>query len=114
MAGGTYRVPREFKDEDRWFRFFTKIQLLIVGIGAAISAIFWLILSPFHLYVLALIITVVVLAASALLAFLPMPNSKYMYGGGFPIYKIVLRLVNKLYLSDKVIYIKHGLTEEDK
>jgi len=112
MANGTYRVPREFKDEDKWFRFFTKIQLLIVGIGVGICILLFIILSPFKLYIPALILSVIVMSLSGLLAFLPMPQNKYMYGGGFPIYKIVLRIVNKWLLSERVVYVKDCV--EDK
>ena len=113
-ANGTYRVPREFKDEDKWFRFFTKTQLLIVGVGAGISAVIFFIFSLLELFVPALIITVIVMALSGLLAFLPMPNNKYMYGGGYPVYVIVLRLVNKLFIAEKCIYVKYDESEEDK
>ncbi len=31
MAGyGVYQIPREFKDEDKWFKYFTKKQAIIV------------------------------------------------------------------------------------
>ena len=31
MAGhGVYQIPREFKDEDKWFKYFTKKQALVV------------------------------------------------------------------------------------
>lgn len=114
MALGTYRVPREFKDEDRWFRFFTKTQLLIVGIGLAISVILFLIMSPFHMVIPALIISVIVLTICGLLAFLPMPTNKYLYGGGYPIYVIVLRLYRKVFVAKKVVYTKNIPEEEVK
>ena len=106
MAFGTYKVPREFKDEDRWFRFFTKTQLLIMGVGAGISAAFFLLFSIIGLFVPALILTVIIMALAGLLAFLPMPNNKYLYGGGFPIYVIVRRLFMKLFIRPKSLYIK--------
>ena len=31
MAGhGIYQIPREFKDEDKWFKYFTKKQAIVV------------------------------------------------------------------------------------
>lgn len=112
MAYGTYRVPREFKDEDKWFRFFTKSQLLIVGIGAGISALLFFIFGLFGLFIPALILSVIVLTLAGLLAFLPMPNNKYMYGGGYPLYVIVQRLINKLFLSKKIVYTKFESEDE--
>lgn len=29
-ASGVFRVPREFKDEDKWFRYFNKKQALVL------------------------------------------------------------------------------------
>ena len=29
-ATGVFRVPREFKDEDKWFRYFNKKQALVL------------------------------------------------------------------------------------
>ena len=108
MAGlGTYRVPREFKDEDKWFRFFTKTQLLIVGVGLGICALFFIIMSPFGLIVPAIILSVIVLTICGLLAFLPMPSNKYLYGGGFPIYVIVMRILRKIFVTKKQIYLKN-------
>lgn len=112
MANGTYSVPRQFKDEDKWFWIFTKIQLLIVGIGAGIGLLFFLILAPFKLYIPAVIVTVFSLTISGLLAFLPMPASKYLYGGGVPLYVVAFRLVNKLFISKKILYVKN--MPEDK
>lgn len=113
MAYGTYRVPREFKDEDRWFRFFTKTQLLIMGVAVGICAILFLIFSVFGLFVPALILSVVVLALAGLLAFLPMPDNKYMYGGGYPVYVIAMRLINKKFLAKKQLYTKFDESEDE-
>ena len=114
MAYGTYRVPREFKDEDRWFRFFTKTQLLIMGIGVGICAIFFLIFSIFGLFIPALILSVIVLSLAGLLAFLPMPDNKYMFGGGYPVYVIALRLFNKKIIAKKIIYTKFEESEDEQ
>lgn len=112
MAFGTYRVPREFKDEDRWFRFFTKTQLLIVGVGVAICAIVFIIFSLIGLFIPALIISVIVLCIAGLLAFLPMPNNKYLYGGGYPVHVIAKRLMNKMFINKKRLYIKFETEDE--
>ena len=109
---GVYRVPREFKDEDRWFRFFTKTQLLIMGVGVGICAILFLIFSLIGLFIPALILSVVVLSIAGLLAFLPMPDNKYMYGGGYPVYVIAKRLINKKFIAKKQVYVKFEAEDE--
>lgn len=34
-ATGVFRVPREFKDEDKWFRYFNKKQAVVMVIKRA-------------------------------------------------------------------------------
>ncbi len=114
MAIGVYKVPREFKDEDKWFRFFTKIQLFIMGIGIALSALVFLICSVVKMYRVATVITVINLIVCALLAFFKMPENKYMYGGGYPAYQILLRLIKKHFLDPKQVYIREFDREEIK
>lgn len=111
MAMGVYRIPREFKDEDKWFRFFTKTQLLIMGIGVAICAVFFFIFAPFKIYAIPIIISVFVLLVCGLLAFFTMPENKYLYGGGYPAYQIILRLLRKFFIFKKQIYIKRDAQE---
>lgn len=110
---GVYRVPREFKDEDRWFRFFTKTQLLIMGVGVGICAILFLMFSLVGMFIPALILSVVVLSVAGLLAFLPMPDNKYMYGGGYPVYVIAKRLINKKFITKKQVYVKFEAEDEE-
>ena len=115
MAGiGTYKVPREFKDEDKWFRFFTKTQLFIVGIGLGICAVIFLIFSLVGMLIPPLVISSIIMPLAGLLAFLPMPNNKYIYGGGYPLYVVVRRLINKKFLQQKVVYVKQDESEGTK
>ncbi len=114
MALGVYKVPREFKDEDKWFRFFTKTQLFIMLIGLAISVVFFLIFGAIHATKLAVILSVFVLLVCALLAFFKIPESRYLYGGGYPAYQILLRIIRKYFVEKKQIYIKNIRQEEDK
>lgn len=111
MANGVYGIPRKLKDEDKWFKFFTKIQLMIFGIGVAISLVFAVLLFPLKAYHLWVVLTVIVLVLAGFLALVPMPNSRYLYGGGYPLYVIVIRLINKI-ISKKRLYIKNYDAED--
>ena len=111
MALGVYRIPREFKDEDKWFRFFTKTQLLIMGIGVAICALFFLIFGSFGLYRIAIVFSVFVLMVCGILAFFNIPDSRYLYGCGYPVYVILMRLIRKYFMQKKQIYIKRYVKE---
>ncbi|AOZ97833.1 PrgI family protein [Butyrivibrio hungatei] len=112
MANGTYDIPRELKDEDKWFKFFTKTQLFIFGIGLLIAAFFAFIFVPMGLIPVAIVIAVITLSIAGVLAFFPMPNSKYLYGGGYPLYIIVLRLLTKFF-GKKKLYLKNYDSEEN-
>lgn len=112
MANGVYEVPRELKDEDKWFRFFTKKQLFIVGIAVGICGFLFAILTGLGLFVLALIISVVILVLAIFYAFFIMPDNKYLYGGGYEISTLIMRLINKKVISRKVIYVKFDSEEE--
>ncbi len=114
MALGVYRITREFKDEDKWFRFFTKTQLLIMGIGVGISAVFFLIFSRFGQYRIPIIISVIVLLICGLLSFFTVPESRYLYGCGYPAYQIIIRLFRKYFVNKKKIYIKRNIKEDSK
>ncbi len=111
MALGVYKVPRKLKDEDKWFRFFTKTQLFIMMIGIAISAVFFFIFGLVKAYRIATVFSVFVLLVCALLAFFKMPESRYLYGGGYPAYQILFRLIKKYFMSKKQVYIKNKRQE---
>ncbi len=106
MADGVYSIPRELKDEDKWLKFFTKTQLMIFGIGVLIVILFGLVLMPLGAYHLLTVLGVIILTIFGILAFVPMPPSRYLYGGGFPLYVIVLRILNKM-ISKKKLYLKN-------
>ncbi len=109
---GNYKIPKQFKDEDRWFKFFTKKQLLILGIGIALSMAVLAITSAIHLTGIGIICLVLNLAVSACLAFVPMPADRYLLGGGYPLLTIVLRLINKYLIEPKVLYVKNYEKQE--
>ncbi len=42
-AIGVFRIPREFKDEDKWFRYFNKKQAIILVLtGRGITLDQWI------------------------------------------------------------------------
>lgn len=107
MALGSYRIPDEFKDEDKYFKFFTKTQLLALlvalGVGIGFLALFSSIgLMPVGLTLLIL----VVLSAGACVMF-PIPEDKYLIGGGEKLYVVVVRVINKKLPMNKVIFVKN-------
>ena len=105
-ATGVFRVPREFKDEDRWFRYFNKKQaatLLLTGLvdyrlimtgashGITIPAI-----------VAAILLTLV--TGGLVMIHLPV-DVMFLTGGGITLDQWIFRVI--LRKSKKVIYTKN-------
>lgn len=105
-AIGVFRIPREFKDEDKWFRYFNKKQatvlvltglldyrLIMVGAshGITIPAI-----------VAAALLTLVI--GGMVLIHLPV-DVMFLTGGGITLDQWIFRVI--LRKSKKVIYTKN-------
>ena len=108
---GSYRIPKELKDEDKWFKFFTKKQLLIVGSGLALSIVIVGFFYGMHLLPVGVMMAEVVMLLSAGIAFVKIPTDKYLIGGGYPVSQILIRLVLKRLPGHRVLYVKNY--EED-
>ena len=104
---GTYSIPKEFKDEDKWFRFFTKKQLIYAGVGVAMVIGVMTVSKALGVTGVGICISEVIVLADGIIAFITMPTERYLIGGGYPLSTIVLRLVRKKLPSNKVLYIKH-------
>lgn len=117
---GNYQIPKEFKDEDKWFRFFTKFQLALFGIAVGISIVILLITSAIHLLPLGVILTEILVGAALVFGFIKLPQDRYMIGGGYPLRTIAIRLLTKNFRKNKKIYVKNydeakqkpGISEE--
>ena len=108
MALGIYNIPKEFKDEDKWFKFFTKVQLIYMVVAGVISAVLLKLFSFLHLTYLGIFLSVAVFLCAIAIAFVPIPTARYMFGGGSKLSRIVARLVWKFVLGHgKDIYIKN-------
>lgn len=110
MADLREEVPREFSDDERWYRYFTRksiFALLIMGVlSMGIIKFFNFIgLQLIGIYV-ALILTCVVMAA----IMLPIPEGDCLHGSGCTCDIILMRL----YVRHKkqYIYIKNLEVEE--
>ena len=104
---GTYQIPKEFKDEDKWFKFFNRKQLFITfgGILLCIPPV-W-IFYKLGIMQIGLCIGEVILLGTLLLAFLPLPNDRFLIGGGFMLNQIVWRLIVKSRRRNKILYVKN-------
>ena len=103
---GKYRIPREFRDEDKWFRFFTKQQLIYVAVAIAIDLVLIMTTLSLHMLGIGVALSVVTLVVTMFLAFFVIPPDKYLVGGGYRITIIILRLFYRRLPQNRVLYVK--------
>jgi hypothetical protein len=112
MALGSYKIPKEFKDEDKWFKFFTKRQLIYAAAIIFIDVNVVKFTHLFHLEVLGIIVAILVTLILGGMAFITMPADKYLIGGGMSLESLILRLFLKYQPSNKKIYVKNYEKEQ--
>lgn len=111
---GKYKVPGELKDEDKWFRFFTKNQLVAALVVLIVDWRLIVFTSKLHIVIIGFIIAILLTIVSALVILCKMPSNKHLYGGGFGLHILLLRVLNrKLRKKNKVVYTIAMEYEED-
>lgn len=107
MAGfGESRVPHDIlSDEDKWFKFFTKVQLLGIAVFAFIGFIFFKGLSLLGFTMAGIGCLIICTGIGALLMMVRMPNSRYLTGGGSYIWEIITILIYRK--AVKCIYVRN-------
>lgn len=103
---GHYDIPRAYEDEDKWFKFFTKVQLLIFGAGVLICIGLCTLFSAIGVTMIGVILSVVVMMGAVVLAFVKIPVDRYLLGGGNTIRQTLARIIRKRLSKNRVIYVK--------
>ena len=107
MAG--YKIPKQFQDEDKWFRFFTKTQLVVIGLPAILSIVILFkirYMSGIVIFITsAILITILVICI--LFSSFKMPKDKYLLGGGTSLKTLGLRLIRRRMQTNKVLWVKN-------
>lgn len=111
---GKYKIPRPMQDEDKWFKYFTKHQLIYVGISLVIMArlVLWVKDSSAIIQIPVLMLGCIVVILSVAFGVLTMPDDKYLWGGGTKVETLALRLVRKKLKGNKVLYVKNYKIDE--
>lgn len=76
------KVPGEFTDEDKWFRFFYKKNLVVLVIGLFFAWFLWKAMSWLDLGVVGIAVGLAVAAIMTGLTMLPVPDLGNMRGAG--------------------------------
>ena len=99
-------TPHQLKDEDRWFKFFSKKQLIVViPVAIVILIIMYLAIKNNHLVGGIIISAIVAILVIGPIKF-PMPQDMYLFGGGEPIYRFILCKILYYINRSKRIYIR--------
>jgi hypothetical protein len=109
---GSYQIPKEFKDEDKWFRYFTKKQLIFVGGAIFLSVVITSFFSGLGLIKVGISISEVILLLTIAVAFIRIPTDRYLIGGGYHIMQILMRLVIKRLKQNRILYVKNYSEEK--
>lgn len=112
-ASGVFRVPREFKDEDKWFRYFNKKQALVLVL-TLLADYRMLVAASKHGMVLPAIVAALLLTllvAVVVMVQLPV-DVMFLTGGGITLDQWLFRVM--LRKCRRVIYTKHSCEMEEE
>ena len=107
MTLGNYRIMKPLKDEDRWFKFFTKKQLVFIAPGIILSIVLYNLFTMVGFRLGGIVAATFIIAVSLLIAMFTIPLSRYMISGGRPVYVVLYRLIRKRRKKNRVIYTKN-------
>lgn len=103
---GVFRVPREFKDEDKWFRYFTKKQALVLILVLLADYRLIMAAAPYGMTIAAIIISILITLAAGGMVMIELPaDVMFLTGGGITLDQWIFRVV--LRKCRQVIYTKH-------
>ena len=110
---GVFRVPREFKDEDKWFRYFNKKQAVVLVLTLLADYRMLVAASEHGLVLPALVAAVLLTLVAAGIVMVQLPaDVMFLTGGGITLDQWLFRVI--LRKSRRVIYTKHSCEKEEE
>ncbi len=110
---GVFRVPREFKDEDKWFRYFNKKQAVVLVLTLLADYRLLVKASGCGLMLPALVAVILLTLAVAGIVMVQLPvDVMFLTGGGITLDQWLFRVI--LRKCRRVIYTKYSSEEEEK
>lgn len=107
---GVFRVPREFKDEDKWFRYFTKKQAVVLILVLLTDYRLIMAAAPHGMVIAAVIVSVLMTLAAGSMVMIELPaDVMFLTGGGITLDQWLFRVI--LRKCRRVLYTKH--TQEE-
>lgn len=109
---GVFRIPREIRDEDKWFRYFTKKQAVILVLSLLLDYKIIAAAAAKGLTLLAIIVSVIFTLTVAGVVMVRLPvDVMFLTGGGITLDEWLLRLFFRL--RGRAIYTKLRKEEND-
>ena len=105
MAQFSHKVPRELRNEDRWFKIFSPKQAIAAAICAAVAIPVGIFIHRLFGNIPTIIVLEFYIIFCAVGMFTVIPNSQYMLGGGQSAAMVVVRCVVRR--LTKKVYVKH-------
>lgn len=109
----SHELPSGFKDEEKWFKFFSKRSFIILGVTFAITIFLVKFFELFGLGGLGGVIGGVIMVVFVGLSMVPVPYSDYMKGGGQTFDRRIFKAMLRKRKKSKVIYIKRYRSAAD-
>ena len=111
MASLREEAPREFQNEERWYRFFTRTSLFVFLGGVFFTFVMSKLFGLFGIMPIGLIVGAILSLIVFGATVIKWPEDDPVHGGG----QSIIYLVYKIYVAKKKgkIYI-HGYKEGDK
>lgn len=107
MNLGTYHVPDQMKDEDKWLYFFTKPQIAAILIALMLGISNIVFFSKAGLVFLGILFALVIVVGTGFAVMFRMPPEQYLMGGGEFLGIILLRILRKQLPWNRKIYVKN-------
>lgn len=101
-----FRVPREFKNEDKWFRYFTKKQALVLVLTGLVDYRMVMFAAKYDMIIVAIVIAILLTLLIGGMVMIQLPvDMMFLIGGGITLDEWLLRVI--LRKCHRVIYTKY-------
>lgn len=108
---GVFKIPREFKDEDKWFRYFNKKQAATLIITLLADYRFLIFANNHGFLMPALVMAILFTLGIAAIIMIELPtDAMFLTGGGITLEHCLIRVLIRK--KNRVIYVKNYTPED--
>lgn len=103
---GVYKVPKDLmSNENKWLKYFTTRQCMIIAFTLFIDYFLYKITAFFSLSAVGIVLGFILLAIVFFMLLVKVSDKQYLFGAGLYLETVLIRII--LRKSKKVIYIKN-------